>query len=401
MTRKRGHNGSGSIDPSGEGSWRLRYRIGGKRYAKVIKGTRTEAAKELRRLLHDADAGQHVAPDKMTVAAWANHWISIGAPGRRKKKNGGRTIERYAELLELHVKPNIGTKQMQKLAGPDIDNLYSGLEEKGLSGTTRRHIHVVLKSCLDAAGRGSIIAKNPVEKAQTVPTVDEFDYEPLDDKQLAAVVKGFRTSPALFPIVCVLAWTGCRRSEALALRVTDLDAEQKTLRIERALEKTKKNGLQFKGPKKEVHKRTIQIDQELVTVLLAQINKLKRLAAGIPDGSDIDLSLVKLPADALLFPSLPGPGRKFTFSKPRDPDNTTKEFKLKAIKLGFRDLRLHELRGSHETCLLDAGVPVHVVAKRCGHDPAVLLRVYAKRTRKADEAAADAIATLSKGVLAG
>src|SRR5215813_9203594 len=40
-------------------------------------------------------------------------------------------------------------------------------------------------------------------------------------------------------------------------------------------------------------------------------------------------------------------------------------------------LRFHDLRGSHETALLDAGVPVHVVAQRCGHDPAVLLRSYA------------------------
>jgi integrase len=70
------------------------------------------------------------------------------------------------------------------------------------------------------------------------------------------------------------------------------------------------------------------------------------------------------------------------------------------VKLGFPELRLHELRGSHETCLLDAGVPVHVVAKRCGHDPAVLLRFYARRTRKADQTAANAIAALSRGVLA-
>ena len=41
-----------------------------------------------------------------------------------------------------------------------------------------------------------------------------------------------------------------------------------------------------------------------------------------------------------------------------------------------------------ETLLLDKGVPVHVVAARCGHDPAVLLRSYAKRTRKADTSAA-------------
>ena len=56
-------------------------------------------------------------------------------------------------------------------------------------------------------------------------------------------------------------------------------------------------------------------------------------------------------------------------------------------KLGL-PVRFHDLRGSHETMLLDAGVPLHVVAARCGHTPAVLLRSYAKRTRKADTSAA-------------
>ena len=64
-------------------------------------------------------------------------------------------------------------------------------------------------------------------------------------------------------------------------------------------------------------------------------------------------------------------------------------------------IRFHDLRATHETLLLDAGVPVHVVAARCGHDPAVLLRVYAKRTRKADTSAAAVIGALSKGALGG
>jgi hypothetical protein len=51
--------------------------------------------------------------------------------------------------------------------------------------------------------------------------------------------------------------------------------------------------------------------------------------------------------------------------------------------------------------LLDAGVPVHVVAARCGHDPAVLLRSYAKHSKKADTSAAAVIGALSKGVLRG
>jgi hypothetical protein len=49
--------------------------------------------------------------------------------------------------------------------------------------------------------------------------------------------------------------------------------------------------------------------------------------------------------------------------------------------------------------LLDAGVPVHVVAARCGHDPAILLRSYAKRTRKADTSAASVIGNISRTIL--
>ena len=49
--------------------------------------------------------------------------------------------------------------------------------------------------------------------------------------------------------------------------------------------------------------------------------------------------------------------------------------------------------------LLDSGVPLHTVAARGGHDPAVLLKSYAKRTKKADQSAAQAVGALSKGVL--
>jgi integrase len=62
-------------------------------------------------------------------------------------------------------------------------------------------------------------------------------------------------------------------------------------------------------------------------------------------------------------------------------------------------IRFHDLRCSHETLLLDSGTPIHVVAARCGHDPAVLLRVYAKRTRRADTSAAAVITAIAKEIL--
>ena len=197
----------------------------------------------------------------------------------------------------------------------------------------------------------------------------------------------------MYPIVAVAAFTGARRNEILALRWADFDQTNKTLRIERALDETKV-GLAFKAPKTKRGIRTITIDDDLIALLKAERERHLRIMSGVPDGVAVDLSLVKLPDGALIFPSPSG------LTKPRDPHAVTRGFVRRARDLGFPRLRFHDLRGTHETLLLDAGVPVHVVAARCGHDPAVLLRSYAKRTRKADTSAAAVIGALSKGILA-
>lgn len=118
-------------------------------------------------------------------------------------------------------------------------------------------------------------------------------------------------------------------------------------------------------------------------------------------GVSVDLSLIKMPEDASMFPNQPAPGEPFSLTAPRNPRNTTKEIIRRFAKLGFPQLRLHDLRGTHETLMLDAGVPVHLVAARGRRDPAVLLRNYAKRTKKADVSAAAVIGSLSKGLPGG
>jgi len=97
-----------------------------------------------------------------------------------------------------------------------------------------------------------------------------------------------------------------------------------------------------------------------------------------------------------MFPSLYR--REIDFTKLRQAKAVSKDFEKRARKT-FPGLCFHDLRGSHETALLDSGVPVHVVAARCGHDPATLLRSYAKRTRKADTSAANVIGAMSAAAL--
>jgi hypothetical protein len=70
--RKRGR-GDGTIDQSGEGTWRVRYRLNGQRFQKTVTGTKADAQKGLRRLLHSGDTGEHVTPDKVTFGAWIEH----------------------------------------------------------------------------------------------------------------------------------------------------------------------------------------------------------------------------------------------------------------------------------------------------------------------------------------
>jgi integrase len=389
MTQKRGHYGSGTIDQSGENSWRLRYRIGGKRYTKVFHGTKTEAQKELRGLLHAGDRGAHVAPAKITVAQWIDQWLAL--KGQSVK---GRTAERYSDILRLHVASSaLGTKPLQKLTATDVDGLYTSLHGKLAAGTLIL-LHITLKSCLSAAVRKDVLVSNPVAKAERPASEDDEKVgRVLDEEELTTLVHGFRGT-SLYPIVAVAAFTGARRNEVLALRWVDLDLEANTMSITRSIEETKQHGRRVKGPKTARGVRKITIDAGLVELLRRERERHLRLVAGIPDGVEVDLSLVKLPDGALVFPAI---GVDLTAL--RCPNAVTKLFVLRARKLGFPGLRFHDLRGSHETLLLDKGVPVHVVAERCGHDPAMLLKAYARRTKKSDTSAANIIGTMTKGLM--
>jgi integrase len=398
---KRRSHGEGSIRERGGDSYSLRYRVGGKRYEKAFHGSLAEARKELRRLLRSGDAGEHVAPNRMTVRAWSDSWLMLmgretsKTPRRRSRGLvGARTLEGYRDLLERYILPVLGSRPVQQVTVGEIDRLYVNLEQR-ISATTVRHTHVCLRACLAAAVRKGVLQKNPSDNADVPASEDAEIGQALDQDELKRLLEGFRGS-VLYPIIATAAFTGVRLGELLALRWSDLDVATATLKIERAIERTKEFGRRIKPPKTWRGKRTIEIDLALLAMLVAQRESYLRQVAGVADGTAVDLSLVKLPADALMFPS---PVEPFSFTRLRNPNGVTRETRERFRKLGFAKLRFHDLRASHGTMLLDRGVPVHTVAARLGHDPAVLLRNYAKRTKKSDSAAAAVIATLSQGIL--
>jgi hypothetical protein len=127
MTSKRGHYGNGTIAPSGKGSWRIRYRIEGERYAKTVKGTRTEAAKELRRLLHAGGEGRHVAPDELYPA--------LKALEERIAPLDQRIARKALAFLEHDIEPAC---YLYRHYHPSGDLLYVGIS---LQRLTRQERH--------------------------------------------------------------------------------------------------------------------------------------------------------------------------------------------------------------------------------------------------------------------
>jgi integrase len=407
--------GGGTIDERGANTYRLRYLIDGRRYSKTFSGTKAEARKELRTLVNSGDTREFVVPNKITIGQWIDQWLDAGAPGRRKKKVSQRTLERYGELLRTHVKPVLGDRPLQQLKAPEIDQLYASIAAAAeIAPQTQHHVHVVFGSMLATAERTGMITVNPMVRVQQIPNPaalildeltdeDEADDdlgEGLDEVGLAALVTGFKPS-SLYPVVGTAAASGARRNELLAFRWTDLDVEKKTVRVRRAWEQTKKFGMRLKPPKTKRGLRTIELDDATIAMLVAERERHLRYHAGIPDGVDVDLSLIRLPPNSLMFPAVPEPGEEFDLTKPRNPRNFSKEFARRADLLGFGTTRFHDLRGIHATALLDAGIPVHTVAQRIGDDPAVLLRNYAKRkrTKKANDNLSSAIGVFAAGFL--
>jgi len=206
---------------------------------------------------------------------------------------------------------------------------------------------------------------------------------------------GFKDTPYLL-IVALAAGTGARINELLALRWVDGDLEGKTLRIERAV-KPIKTGLEIGPPKTKRSRRRIGIDDALVALLDSERDRQETEQLGLHGPLPQNVSSMRklLPDDALIFPLSP-----FQPAEPRRHGTISKAFATRAAKLGFPGFRFHDLRHTHASLLLQAGVPIHAVSARLGHaSPTITLGVYAHVLADAEAMAAQAASALLANAL--
>jgi integrase len=173
--------------------------------------------------------------------------------------------------------------------------------------------------------------------------------------------------------------SGLRRSELLGLRWKDVDLAAGALRVEQALEQTKRGGLLFRQPKTVYGRRSVSLAPSTVATLREhrRAQQEQRLALG----------LGRAPEDALVFAAWDG--------SPRSPNAVTKEWQLALRQIGLK-ATLHSLRHSHASTLIASGLDVLTISRRLGHgSPAITLSVYGHLFRTDDRAAAIIEAALS------
>jgi integrase len=378
MTHKRDH-GDGAIDQRGKDRWRLRYRVGGKRYTKTVKGSITDARTALRALLKSADDGHHVAPDKTTIGEYLRTWIGtdIGL--------SPKTRERYHQLADHQIIPHLGSIRLQNLRPVTLHEWHATLLKSGskdgrpLAARTVGHAHRVLHRALERALRLEIIPRN-VAAIIRPPKVRAAEVAILTPAQMADVLAQLDGHP-LRPIVALALGTGMRRGELCALTWGAVDLDKANVRVERSLEETAA-GLRIKEPKTKYGRRTIALPPNVVEALHAhrrqQTEQRMMLGMGRAAAGDLVFTL----ADGS-----PYPPDKLS----RDWGNVVRDRKLPRVMF-------HALRHSHASALIAAGIDIVMVSQRLGHgSPAITLGIYAHAVSKTDAVAAQAIERAIKG----
>ena len=197
---------------------------------KVIYGkTRKEVQGKLKVVLHDQQHGTLVTLAPQTLAQFLTDWLE----NTHRRLLRPRTYERYREAVYLHLVPNLGEIQLQKLTARQVQAFYTKQADEGLAPATNIYYHSVLHNALDTAVKWGLVVRNVCDLVAP-PRKERFEIQPLTMEQmqhLLATLRGHKWE-ALYTLAMA---TGMRRGELLGLKWQDINFEAGRLQVRRVL----------------------------------------------------------------------------------------------------------------------------------------------------------------------
>jgi integrase len=342
----------------------------------VRGATRSEVTRKVSDLDRQRDVGAVGVTSRVTLAAWLDRWIS------RREALGTvrpRTIKGYRDD-ERHIVEAIGSTALAKLAPEHVERLWAVMVAKSLSVA---HCRRTLMACLnDAVARG-LLVRNPVKLAD-MPRSRPAQIEPYTVQEMCTLLQASagQRNGARWTIALAL---GMRQGEVLGLCWDDLDFESGTVRVARQLQRlswrhgceqrsactyidrfgvlrpSKRGadcpkrwggGLHLGEPKSDAGRRVLTLPPSVLTELKAhrRAQVAERLASEVWE---------------------PGPRGGWVFANPTggplDPRADARAFKLLCVKADVPARRLHDLRHSAATMMLENELDLRTAGAVLGH----------------------------------
>lgn len=347
---KQRRDGAGSVyQQSSDGRWVAQVRIhdpiaGRSRLVRRYAKSKTGAERALKVLRSEA-----VAPTgaDITVADYLDQWAAttLKVSGRAQG-----TIDQYSQMITSPIKPTMGALKLSDVNAAHVEAWLVRLDEfrytrsrkpdaksYPLAQSTKRSAFAVLSLAFDTAVRDGLLVANPCEQVRR-PGKDDVEVPVMTADEVEQLLEVARQDEQWGPLVVLIAYTGMRISEALDLKWTQVDLEERTLTVL----KTKTGA---KG------RRTIPLTDDAVAALKAQRSWQRRIRLAVGAGWR---------RTGLVFTT--GVGTAI------DPHNARRAQRRLLIKAGLPTNRpFHTMRHSLATRLLRQGVPMPVVSAILGH----------------------------------
>lgn len=318
-----------------DGQWRARYRdAAGKEHARHF-ARKVDAKRWLDEVTTAVVSGRYVDPRAglLTVEVFASRW-------RATLVHRDGYLRVIDNALKNYILPTFGARALSSLRRSDVQGFVSAMA-LARSANSVHNVYRVLSQLMDAAVDDLLVPTSPCARVK-LPSRPTAEVRPPTPAEVAAIAASI--DPRQRALVVLLAGTGLRISEALGLRVSDVDFLRGTLRVERQRDSRREG---FIPPKTRSSTRTVPLGRVVVDEMAAHL-----AAYGPADDGSVF-------TDALERPLI------YTAWKPL----------WKATGTAYKT---HDLRHYAASALIAGGASVKQVQMILGHaSAAVTLGVYA------------------------
>ena len=313
------------------GKWLIQYRYTdwqGKRRKSTKRGfaTKREAEEWLRNFLITQKADFDMK--------FADFWKMYCADMETRLREHTMRTKKY--IVELKILPYFGNKRVNDITAADIRQWQNELIKIGYSPTYLKTINNQLSAIFNYAVRYYDLKSNPCAKAGSMgkSKAEEMDF--WTGEEFRRFIDSVMNKRLSYMAFMTLYWTGMRLGELLALNPKDVDLEKRTISITKSYQRLGKKDV-ITPPKTPKSKRVITIPEFL--------------AADIKDYMD---SLYDLQENDRLFPIT-----KYYLEH---------EMQRGIKESGVKRIRVHDLRHSHASLLVELGFQPLAIAERLGHE---------------------------------